>query len=96
MRALVHISIHGTVQGPLFINQKGLPVLRSDFCKMLCSVIQLCNLDPKRYKGQSFRIGTATHAAEQGFSDTKIKQLGRWKSHDFKTYIRITSLESVS
>ena len=82
---------------PLFINHDGYPVLRSEFSKMLGSVIRLCNLlDPTRYKGHSFRIGAATYAAEPGVSDTKIRHLGRWKTDDFKKCIRITSLESVS
>ena len=93
---LDYLLLCGPLSGPLFINQEGLPVLRSDFCKMLCSVVQLCNLDPKKYKGHSFRIGAATYAAEQGFSDTQIRQLGRWKSDAFKKYIRIASMESVS
>ena len=38
----------------------------SEFSKMLGSVIWLCNLDPNRYKGHSFRIGAVTYAAEQG------------------------------
>ena len=43
----------------------------------------------------SFRIGAATYAAEQGISDTKIRHMGRWKSDAFKKYIRISSMESV-
>ena len=72
-----YVSVLGTVNGLLFINQDGSPVLRSEFSKMLSSVIQLCNLDPNRYKGHSFRIGAATYADEQGLPDTKIRQLGR-------------------
>ena len=49
---LDYVTVRGTLNGPLFINQDGSPVLRSDFSKMLCSIIQLCNLDPNRYKGQ--------------------------------------------
>ena len=94
---LDYVSVRGTVHGPLFINHDGYPVLRSEFSKMLGSVIRLCNLlDPTRYKGHSFRIGAATYAAEAGVSDTKIRHLGRWKTDDFKKCIRITSLESVS
>ena len=93
---LEYFLLHGPLSGPLFINQEGLPVLRSDFCKMLCSVVQLCNLDPKKYKGHSFRIGGTTYGAEQGFSDTQIRQVGRWKSDPFKKYIRIASMDSVS
>ena len=92
---LDYVTFWGTLNGPLFINQDGCPVLRSDFSKMLCSIIQLCNLDPNRYKGHSFRIGAATYAAEQGISDTKIRHMGSWKSDAFKTYRRISSMESV-
>ena len=66
---LDYVSVRGIVHGPLFINHDGSPVLRSEFSKMLGSVIRLCNLDPNRYKGHSFRIGAATYAAEQGVSD---------------------------
>ena len=64
---LDYFLLRGPSSGPHFINQEGLPVLRSDFCKMFCSVVHPCNLDPKKYKGHSFRIGAATYAAEQGF-----------------------------
>ena len=90
-----YVTVRGTLNGRLFIYKDGFPVLRSDFSKMLCSIIQVCNLDPNRYKGHSFRIGAATYAAEQGISDTKIWHMGRWKSDAFKQYLRISSIESV-
>ena len=93
---LDYFSVRGIANGPLFINPDGSPVLRSEFSKMLCSILQLCHLDPKRYKGHSFRIGAATYPAEQGISDAQIRQMGRWKSDAFKKYIRISSLQSVS
>ena len=93
---LDYLSVRDVVQGPLFINQDGSPVLRSEFAKWFSSIIKLCNLDASKYKDHSFRIGAATYAAEQGLSDTQIRHLGRWKSDAFKKYIRITSLESVS
>ena len=40
------------------------------------------------YKGHSFRIGGACHAAEKGYSYAQIRALGRWKSDAFKTYLR--------
>ena len=92
---LDYVTLRGTENGPLFINEDGFPILRSEFSKKLCSIIRLCGLDPTRYKGHSFRIGAATYAAEQGHSDTQIRHMGRWKSDAFKNYIRISSLESV-
>ena len=89
-------SLYGVRKmAPLFINKDGSPVLRSDFGKVLCSVIRVCGVDPARYKGHSFRIGAATYGAEQGHSDTQITHMGRRKSDAFKNYIRISSLKSI-
>jgi len=93
---LNYVSVRGTTNGPLFVNQDGSLVLRSEFTNMLSSALRICDLDPNRYKGHSFRIGAATYAAEQGFSDAKIRYMGRWKSDAFKKYIRISSLNSVT
>lgn len=72
---LNYFSVRSIANGPLVINPDASPVLRSKFSKMLCSILQLCHLDPKRYKGHSFRIGAATNAAEQGLSDTQIREI---------------------
>ena len=50
--------------------------------------LKFCGLDTSRYKGHSFRIGAASHAADKGFSDAQIRTLGRWKSDAFHLYIR--------
>jgi len=50
--------------------------------------------DTSRYKGQSFRIGAASLAADQGFSDAQIRTLSRWKSDAFKLYIRSERLQA--
>ena len=81
---LDYVDMRGAENGPLFINEDGSPVLRSDFCKALRTIFRLCGLDPSKYKGHSFRIGAATYAAEQGNSDTQIRHMGRWKSDAFK------------
>ena len=39
-----------------------------------------CGLDTSRYESHTFRIGGACHAAVWGYSDAKIRALGRWKS----------------
>ena len=50
--------------------------------------LKFCGLDTSRYKGYSFRIGAASHAADKGFSDAQFRTLGRWKSDAFHLYIR--------
>ncbi|RUA06911.1 MAG: hypothetical protein DSY43_00975 [Gammaproteobacteria bacterium] len=91
---LEYLRLRGSKPGPLFQSQEGLPVSRSEFTSRLSAVIKLCGLDPSRYKGHSFRIGAASHAADKGMSDSQIRTLGRWKSNAFLKYIRVQSLAS--
>ena len=73
----------GDSQGAIFIQDDGSPVSRSWFSTQLSSAIKLCGLNPSVYKGHSFRIGAASHAAERGTSDAQIRILGRLKSNNF-------------
>ena len=91
---LQFLSARGDSQGALFIQDDGSPVSRSWFSVQLSSAIRLRGLNPSFYKGHSFRIGVASHAAERGMSDTQIRILGRWKSNAFLKYIRVSSLSS--
>lgn len=74
--------------GPLFCLTNGQPLTRSYFDKILHKCFDYCQLDSSKYKGHSFRIGAATAAADRGWSDAKIREMGRWKSNAFKKYIR--------
>ena len=51
---------------------------------------KLCGLNPSVYKGHTFRIGAASHAAERGMSDAQIRILGRSKFNAFLKYIKIS------
>lgn len=83
-----YLLARGTQHGPLFTfpAMKGVP--RRIFDDHLRKVLTVCGLNTSAYKGHSFRIGGASLAAEKGFSDAKIRLLGRWKSDAFKKYIR--------
>ena len=91
---LDYIDLRGLADGPLFQTLDGQPVTRTAFSELLSLAVQYCGLDPSKYKGHSFRIGAASHAAECGLSDTQICLLGPWRSDAFKRYIRIPSLTS--
>ncbi|KAK6195797.1 hypothetical protein SNE40_001152 [Patella caerulea] len=82
-----YLKARGNIIGPLFIINTN-PIPRSYFDKKLFSCLSFCKLNPKNYKGHSFRIGAATHASEIGISDAKIRALGRWHSNAFKKYVR--------
>ena len=91
---LVYLQFRGCRPGPIFQHLDGSPVTRSEFCDWLARAIKSCGLNPDRYKGHSFRIEAASHAAECGYSKTQIRLLGRWKSDAFKKYVSLPSLQS--
>ena len=70
------------------------PITVSQFDTELQRCLIFCGLDTSRYKGHSFRIGAACHAADKGFSDAQTRALGRWKSDAFKVYIRSDTLHA--
>ena len=95
VKFLLHFLIaRGDSQGGIFIQDDGSPVSISWFSTQLSSAIKLCGLNPSVYKGHSFRIGAASHGAEQGMSDPQIRTLGCWRSNAFLEYIRVSSFSS--
>ena len=95
VKALVdYCRIRGSQPGPLFCHQNIAPVTVNQFNSELSRYLKFCGLDTSRYKGHSFRIGAASHAADKGFSDAQIRTLGRWKSDAFKLYIRSECLSA--
>ncbi|XP_067044181.1 uncharacterized protein [Acropora muricata] len=91
---LDYLALRGNKPGPLFITLHGHPVSRANFTDQLSLAIKFCGLNPARYKGHSFRIGAASHAADRGLSDAQIRVLGRSKSNAFHRYIRIPSVST--
>ena len=85
---LEYTRLRGHRPGPLFCNADFSPVSFHQFNTELQRGLTYCGLDISRYKSHSFRIGGACHAADNGFSDTQIRALGRWKSDAFKIYLR--------
>ena len=91
---LDYCKLRGTHAGPLFCHSDTSPITVGQFNTELHRCLSFCGLDTSRYKGHSFRIGAACHAAEKGFSDAQIRTLGRWKSDAFKLYIRPDTLHA--
>ena len=84
---LEFLHLRGNKPGPLLLC--GMVALCQDlfFSEKFSICIKYCGLDPSRYKGHSFRIGAASHAAEGGMSDAQIRTLGCRKSNAFLKYI---------
>ena len=87
-----YLAMRGSRPGALFITVDGTPVCRSYFANQFSSAIQFCGLSPSVYKGHSFLIGAASHAADKGLSDAQFRLLGRRKSNAFQKYLRMPSL----
>jgi hypothetical protein len=72
----------------LFQHPIGTPITRSQFIAVLNAALVLSGLSPSVYRGHSFRIGSCTWYMQQGFSDTQLRSMSRWRSSAFLSYIR--------
>ena len=85
-----YVGLRASSGGPLYINRDGSPVTSSQFSTVFRQVVLDTNLDPKYYKPHCLRIGGTTRVHQLGFSDSRIREMGRWKSDAYKKYIRIS------
>lgn len=83
-----YLALRPVGEGPLFIHEDGHPLVRHQFTKVMRKAIVACGLEASEFAPHSFRIGAATTAAHWGLSVKRIKDLGRWRSDAFKTYVR--------
>ena len=84
---LSYLALRPAIPGPLFIFPNGSPLSRSHVVSSVRQALLSQGMDTSQYSGHSFRIGTATAAAKAGLGNAIIKQLGRWKSSAYSTYI---------
>ena len=86
---LAYLSIRGTKEGPLFHFKDGRALMKERFIPIIRGALTAAGTDATKYSGHSFRIGTATTAAECRIEESIIKAMGRWKSNAYQSYIRI-------
>lgn len=72
----------------LFIHIDGTPITKYQFTMVFKKCLMTLNMHHMQFSSHSFRIGAATEAAQIGFNEVKIKNIGRWKSAAYKSYIR--------
>lgn len=77
------------VPGPLFCHANGNSISRYQFSTVLRKALISAGIASDNFTSHSFRIGAASEASVNGLTDSKIMELGRWKSHAFKSYIRL-------
>jgi hypothetical protein len=73
---------------PLFVGANGLALTTAALVRFVQSLIARGNIaNAHLFLGHSFRKGGATSLHEAGHPDSLIKQMGRWTSFAFATYI---------
>ena len=73
---------------PLFADNH-VPVLKKTyFVNATRLALSAIGLNPSLYSGHSFRAGSATSGAENGFNHWELKMLRRWSSECFNIYLR--------
>ena len=91
---LDYLALQDKRDGAIFMTEGRTPVTREAFAFQLSETIRLCSSNPNCYKGHSFRIGAAWHAAGQCLSVSQICIMGRWTSNAFHKYIHVSSLST--
>ena len=74
--------------GPFFRDREKGGLTRRDFVSEVRKALAERGMPDAGISGHSFRIGAATAAAVSGASDEEVKALGRWRSKEYKGYIR--------
>ncbi len=74
--------------GPFLRDQAGKALTRKGFVAEVRKAMDEAGIDSQDISGHSFRIGTATAAAQCGTTEAEIKALGRWRSREYQGYMR--------
>ncbi len=76
--------------GLFFKLPAGKPLTRKSFVAEVRAALAKAGMACRDISGHSFRIGAATAAAQLGASEEEIKALGRWRSREYRGYVRTT------
>ena len=89
LRKYMYLSLR-SISGasPLYVFQSGAYLTRAKVTSTLRTLLQRLSISTELYAAHSFRISTATTAAEAGLPPWLIQTLGRWSSNCFTLYIR--------
>ncbi len=83
-----YLELRGNYKGYLFCHVDGSGLSYAWYRKHFNELVKLSGLDCD-LSTHSARIGAATYAAAAGFSEDKIKRMGRWASSAVNSYIKL-------
>lgn len=75
-------------KGFFLIHANSMPLTKFQFDAVFKKCLVQMGLTNLKFSSHSFRIGAASEAARVGLPDSDIKEMGRWKSHCFRLYVR--------
>lgn len=87
VKAYINIK-QATANQPLFRLEDGRSMAYKDMSRFIKDTTCKLGLNPDLYTPHSIRSGAATDAAAAGFEAIQLKDLGRWKSDTYYTYLR--------
>ena len=88
-----YVCSRGLKAGPLFVDASFRPLTRKTFLHYLHLCVDLTNLPIGQFNTHSFHIGRVTQLAMDNTPESKIKDIGRWKSNAYQKYIRLPHLQ---
>ncbi len=86
------MAVRPHIDGPVFCHFDCRPLTRYQFNTVLRKAVDFAGFSRLHIRGHSFRIGAASTAASLGSSESEIRQMGRWRSDPFLSYIRPISV----
>ena len=81
-----YLALRSTSSGAIFMSIDDLPVSRSTFSQQLLMACHSCDLEPSHYKGHSFRVGAASHAASHASQGFQMPKSGSWVAESEKLF----------
>ena len=85
---LINVNSNLPQSSPFFSNCNGKPLTQKKFNFVLKDLTKSISKFGT-ISGHSFRSGLISMFAKKGFSDSCLKQIGRWSSRAFKVYIKM-------
>ncbi|XP_069809649.1 uncharacterized protein [Dendropsophus ebraccatus] len=79
----------GGREGPLLLHRDGRALSRFQFVAVFRKGLVCLGLPAMEFASHSFRIGAATEAVRCGLSESVVRQIGRWESARFRSYVRM-------
>ena len=79
---------HLPEDAPFFTNSEGKPLTQKYLNKILKELLGK-HLKGGVITGHSFRAGLISMFAREGFSESQLKEIGRWSSRAYECYVKL-------